>query len=109
MKILRSTDRNFQYDFKKLLKKTSEDQEKHEKVVDQIIDDVRRGGDTALVKLIAKYDKSAVTALQLELTKREWTKALKSVDKKHFDLIERAAERIETYHRKQLSQSWQYK
>lgn len=109
MKILRSTDRNFQYDFKKILKKTSEDQEKNEKVVDEIIDDVRRGGDTALLKIITKFDKVTLTAAQIELTKREWAKALKQVDKKQYSLIERAAERIEAYHKKQLATSWEYK
>ncbi len=109
MKILRSTDRNFQYDFKKILKKTSEDKEKMEDLVDEILDDVMRGGDTALLKWVAKYDKVQMNALQLELTKREWAKALKSVSKAHFALLERAAERIEAYHKRQLSESWEYK
>lgn len=109
MKILRSTDRNFQYDFKKILKKTSEDQEKIEKKVDEILDDVRRGGDTALLKLVAKYDKVNLTASQIELSKREIAKALKEVDKKSYAVLERAAERITAYHQKQRQNSWDYK
>jgi histidinol dehydrogenase len=70
-----------------------------EKVVRQIIDDVRSRGDAALFDYTEKFD--GVKLARLEVTKREINKAYQQTDVKLLKALEFAAKRITAFHVKQ--------
>jgi histidinol dehydrogenase len=75
------------------------DNVRQEKVVRQIIDDVRARGDAALFDYTEKFD--GVKLARLEITKREIDKAYKQTDAGLLKALELAAKRIIAFHVKQ--------
>jgi histidinol dehydrogenase len=79
------------------------------KTVDDIIQDVRRRGDAALLQYTQKFDRLSVNeASQLELTQNELQRALSEIPVEARRALEQAAERIRRYHDKQKAPSWEY-
>ncbi|MCJ7772530.1 MAG: histidinol dehydrogenase [Desulfobacterales bacterium] len=74
--------------------------------VSRIVDDVRKNGDTALIKYTNQFDSPAVNAQSLKVTEKEFTAASKKVDKTFLKALNRAASQIEIFHQKQLRNSW---
>ncbi len=72
--------------------------------VRQIIDQVRRRGDAALLDLTSKLDKVKLDSL--EVSKKELKSAYGKVDKELVSALKLAAERIGSYHRKQKEVIW---
>jgi histidinol dehydrogenase len=73
--------------------------DEREQAVRQIIDDVRRSGDTALFDYTEKFD--GVKLASLEVSKKQITDAYQQVDAKLVSALKLAAERIEKFHIKQ--------
>jgi histidinol dehydrogenase len=71
-------------------------------VVRDIVNDVRRRGDAAVVEYTSRFDRIAVTAGTLRLTDAEIDAAASKVSADARAAIEFAAARIEAYHRKLL-------
>ena len=69
--------------------------------VAQIIADVRKRGDAALHELNAKFDKVDSARLGLRISEAEIDAAAAQVDKKTFQALEVAAERIRAFHARQ--------
>lgn len=101
MKILRTTDRNFRYDFGKVFKRTSDTPESVLKTVADILDDIKRIGDQALIKYTSKFDQHDITMKSLEVSPKEINHALKVVSSEHVKALELAAERIEDFYKAQ--------
>jgi histidinol dehydrogenase len=99
---LNATDASFDADFQKLLFAKREEEEDVARAVKDIIADVRKGGDTALVALTNKFDRTGITTSALAISAAEVDEALKKVTKEQFAAIETAAARIEAYHKRQL-------
>jgi histidinol dehydrogenase len=74
--------------------------------VKKIIEDVRKGGDRALLKYTRKFDGAALTPQQLKVTKKEMQKAQKSLDKDFMKALKDAYWNIRRYHEEQLPQSF---
>ncbi|MBU0506174.1 MAG: histidinol dehydrogenase [bacterium] len=101
MKILRTTDRNFRYDFGKVFKRQFEVSESIQKTVVDILDDIKRIGDQALQKYTNRLDFFDLTGKSMEVTAKEMAAALKEIspeDKKAIDLI---ASRIKEFYKQQ--------
>jgi len=77
-----------------------------EKVVREIVADVRESGDRALLKYTKKYDKVELAADELKVTEDEIKKAYKKVKGAFFDSLTKAVQNITAYHRKQKSDEW---
>ena len=73
-------------------------------IVRDIIDDVRKNGDSALFHYCEKFDKAKLDSL--EVTKEEIEEAVKSVDKRLLDILKEAKENIENFHSKQIRNSF---
>ncbi|MBI5809871.1 MAG: histidinol dehydrogenase [Deltaproteobacteria bacterium] len=73
-----------------------------------ILQGVVRRRDAALIATTKKFDHVDITG-RLEVKKNEIDKAYKSIPKDELALLELAARRIETFHKRQLQHSWQYK
>ena len=78
-------------------------------VVNDILADVKKRGDAALLEYTQKFDRLEVTsAAQLELSKDDLQKALAAIDPKQRDALELAAERVRAYAKHQKMESWSY-
>ncbi|MBF0105583.1 MAG: histidinol dehydrogenase [Deltaproteobacteria bacterium] len=101
MKILRTTDRNFRYDFGKVFRKNLEVPEGIQKLVDNILDDIKRIGDQALHKYTHKFDFFDLTGKGMEVSAKEINNACKEITPEDIKVLEITAERIDSYYRSQ--------
>jgi len=75
-------------------------------VSEQVVEDVRKKGDTALLEYTKKFDKAVLTAGTLKVTQAEMDEALSSISPELKTTIHRAAERIRAFHERQRQNSW---
>lgn len=108
MKILRTTDRNFRYDFGKVYNNRSNLSDNITKTVVNILDDVKRMGDQALFKYTEELDKQKITPKSISVTTREKNSLAKQVDPKNIKVLKLAAKRIEAFSKKQMNESWEF-
>lgn len=109
MKILRTTDRNFRYDFGKIYKNRMEISDATHKAVAGILDDLKRIGDQALFKYTEKFDQYEASVKTVEVTSKERAALTKKVSDKDLKALKVAADRIEEFSRQHLQKSWEYK
>lgn len=111
MKIRRfsSSDANFRQDLEQLLAFETAQDDQIDKVVADILRDVKTRGDEAVLEYTRHFDRvSAQGMSELELSRAELESALESLPKAQRDALETAALRVRTYHEKQLLTSWTY-
>src|SRR3990167_1635250 len=108
MKILRTTDRNFRYDFGKIYNRNVEVPESVQKSVAAILDDLKRIGDEALFKYTEKFDHYLVSTKTVEVPPKEISSAIKKLDSKDLQALKTAARRIEEFSHHHLEKSWEY-
>jgi len=78
-------------------------------VVNDILADVKKRGDVALLEYTQKFDRvDATTAEQLELSKEDLQKALDAIDPEQRKALELAAARVRAYAEHQKMESWSY-
>ena len=79
------------------------------KVVADILHDIRSHGDEALVRYSRKFDRFAGNAVaELEVSRAQMQASLDSLEPSLAEALHTAADRIRTYHERQLQPSWQY-
>ena len=76
-------------------------------IVSDIIDNVKKNGDKALLEYEEKFDKVKLNSLAV--SKQEIDEALKLVDAKFIKVLELAAKNIREYHEKQLRKGFEIK
>jgi histidinol dehydrogenase len=91
---------------KTLLRSRQERDVEAERVASEIISDVRRSGDTALIEWIQKLDGLDVRREGLWITKKEIAAARKRVDRKILRAIEHAIRNVRRVAEKQLPKPW---
>ncbi len=99
---LSATDADFEADFTQLLGAKREDSPDVDAVVAEIIADVRKGGDAAVIDLTAKFDRITLTPETLRITDEEIVTALDKVSAEDKAALDLAATRIRAYHERQL-------
>ena len=86
----------------------AEDQEIHRRVL-EIIADIRRRGDQALIEYTNRFDQCRfASAVELELSRNKLEEAWNSLPAEQAAALENAAGRIRQYAEKQKLESWQY-
>ncbi len=75
-----------------------------EKIVEDIIADVKENGDSALFKYCEKFDGAIMDTL--EVTKAEIEEGLALVEPEFIEIIKKAAENIRAYHSRQVRNSF---
>ena len=75
-----------------------------DKIVADIIKQVRKDGDKALIDYTEKFD--GIKLSSIKVTKEEIDEALNNVDKSFIQILERAKANITGFHEKQLENSW---
>ena len=77
--------------------------------VTEILDDIRKRGDAALLEYTQKFDRVDVsTAAELELSKDDLQAALDAIDSSHREALEHATSRVRAYAEHQKMESWSY-
>ena len=110
IKRLKSTDNNFLSELKTLLTFDVINNEEIIKTTNNIINQVKKNGDQAVLDFTKKFDRVNTTSLQsLEIDQNELTESLNKIPKETKKFLELAAERISEYHLKQKIESWAYK
>ena len=99
---LRSTDADFERAFAALLAAKRESAEDVDAVAAAIIDDVAQRGDAALLEYTERFDRMALRPEQLRLTPGELDAVADEAAPETVDALRLAAERIESFHRRQL-------
>jgi len=74
--------------------------------VSRILEDVRRNGDEAVIKYARRFDAPDLSVGSIKVDSREMAAASKKVDRTFLRALKRAASQIETFHRRQVRQSW---
>ncbi|WP_417551368.1 histidinol dehydrogenase [Marinomonas fungiae] len=104
-----SKDEGFRKDLNQLLSWESVSDASVQKSVEDIVNRVRTEGDAALVELTNRFDRRSVqSAAELVIEADELAKAVERVDSAIVDALKQAAERVKSYHERQIQPSWQY-
>lgn len=81
-----------------------------QQTVTNIVFDVRKRGNEALIEYTNQFDRCNFnSADQLEVSQADITAAIARVDATILDALKAAAERVKSYHLHQKQDSWQYK
>jgi len=112
MKIRRlsTTQASFDSELKALLAFETAQDDSVDAVVANILKDVKTRGDAAVLEYTNRFDKTnAVKLADLEVKKPELSAALDGLEGNTRAALRAAAERVKSYHEKQLMQTWSYK
>jgi len=109
MKIVRTSDKGFEKEFKRIISRGKSFDTAFEKKVSAILMDVEKRGDKALFEYTKRFDGVALTAKTVEVSPLEIREALCSVTKQETTVLNLAAKRIERYHKRQRLETWSYK
>ena len=111
MKVRRLTtaQTNFDAELKQLLAFETAQDDRIEQVVADILRDVKKRGDAAVLEYTERFDRLPAAGLgELELGKAELQAALASLPEAQRQALQQAAARVRSYHEKQLMASWTY-
>ena len=106
---LHINDADFNTRLEQLLAWESVSDDKVAKAVANILERVRLHGDSALLELTNQYDNRQVeSADQLEISQAQLKHAFDRVPAASAEALQAAAERITSFHERQITKSWQY-
>lgn len=109
MRILTSTDANFDQQLTDLLAFETVNDKALLETVDDIIHQVRQTGDKAVLELTQKFDSHPATSMQdLMLTQNELKAAYDALQDPIKSSLDTAADRIKSFHQRQVQQTWEY-
>jgi histidinol dehydrogenase len=103
--VLHTSDAGFEKRFAALCNRRFEPDGAVEKAVRKIIEQVREGGDEALLALVRKHDGARVR--ELEVTRAEWEAGIEAVDPADRAALGKAAMRVREFHRRRIPSSWE--
>jgi len=103
----RATD--FDAELTKLLAFEEAADEMLEATVANILADVRKRGDVAVLEYTSKFDRLSLdSAAEMELSRAELRAAFDGMPIEQRNALEQAAQRVTDYHQKQVQTSWSY-
>jgi len=109
IKKLNTKDPNFKDQLNKLIFFEAEDNIQIEKTVAEILSDVKKRGDQAVIEYTKKFDHVDFSRMEeFEISKEELNFALENLPVLSREALEEAAKRVFDYHKKQLISSWSF-
>jgi histidinol dehydrogenase len=109
IKKLNTEDPNFKDQLNKLIFFEAEDNIQIEKTVAEILSDVKKRGDQAVIEYTKKFDHIDFSCMEeFEISKEELNLALENLPALSREALEEAAKRVFDYHKKQLISSWSF-
>lgn len=107
---LTTTDSDFQQQLDALLAWESSSDAAVLQTVTDILADVRKRGDAAVLEYTSRFDRLNATSMdELTISAAHLQQALDKIKPEQREALEYAAERIRSYHEKQKMESWSYK
>jgi len=92
--------------YKEILHRNEEKPEDVATIVEEIIYNVRKNGDQALLEYAIRFDRVNPSSYKLKVSRKEIEEAYDKVDKELIEVIKKAKENIRCFHSKQLEKSW---
>ncbi len=89
-----------------LLKRSPNQYEEYTNIVNNIIEEVKSRKDEALYEYTKRFDKADINSGNIRVTEEEIEEAYSLLDSSIVEVIRKAANNIEVYHRKQKQYSW---
>ena len=89
-----------------LLKRSPNNYSQYESTVNEIIENVKTKKDQALFEYTKEFDKFALNANNIKVTRQEIEEAYTKLDAGLIEVIRKSAENIRAFHSKQLRNSW---
>jgi len=109
IKKINSNDKNFSENLQKHISQRKFNTSDIKDKVKDIITEVRKNGDQALIKFSSKYDNFSVdNAKDLEIPKEKFFEAVGKISKKELEALKFAKTRIKEFASHQKSKSWDY-
>lgn len=106
---LSTQEQTFDGELKALLAFETAQDDSVDAVVANILKDVKARGDAAVLEYTNRFDKTnAKSIVDLEVSKAELRAALDGLDANTRAALQAAADRVKSYHEKQVMQSWSY-
>ena len=113
IRVLDTTAADFEATFQRVLHWSAETDDAIEQRVGDILADVRTRGDAAVLEYTARFDGvQAASVAELEIPRAELLAALAAIPTAQRDALEAAAQRVRSYHERQLEaagRSWSYR
>ena len=104
-----SADADFNSKLKGLLAFETAQDDNIDEVVADILKDVKKRGDAAVMEYTNRFDKTNANSIaELEIPRSELVAALNGLPTEQREALKAAADRVRSYHEKQLMASWQY-
>ena len=109
MRQLSSQDADFEQQLSELLAFETVNDVQLLTTVDDIIAQVRNGGDSVVLALTQQFDQHPATSMdELELTQEELADAFANLDSEVKEALTTAATRVQSFHERQVQETWQY-
>jgi histidinol dehydrogenase len=102
MKIIKSYSKKFQ----KLFERSTRRNLRIEEKVRRIVEDVKNGGDEALLRYTRKFDRVKLTAKELRVTESEINGAYQNIRPDFVSSLKVAVENVSRFYKKQIKRSW---
>jgi len=113
IRVLPTTAENFEAEFQRVLHWSAETDQSIEDSVGAILADVRARGDAAVLEYTRRFDGvDATSVAALEIPRHELLAALDAIPAAQRTALEAAAQRVRSYHERQLEacgRSWSYR
>ena len=106
MRIVTLTSETKQNILDDLLKRSPNNYSQYESTVNEIIENVKTKKDQALFEYTKEFDKFALNADNIKVTRQEIEEAYTKLDPNLINVIKKSAENIRAFHSKQLRNSW---
>ena len=106
MRIVTLTSETKQNLLENLLKRSTNDYGEYEKVVAEIIEQVKSRKEEAIFEYSLKFDKCELTKETFEVTRAEMEEAYTQIDAHFIEVMKASAANIRAYHEKQKRNSW---
>jgi histidinol dehydrogenase len=106
MRILQVGKKDFEKQFEIVISRGREDLEAVERLVDNILQKVKAKGDEAVLEYTRRFDDMDLSPSQLRVSREEIEEAYERIPKKDLEALKLASERIASFHRRQLVNSW---
>src|SRR3989338_594688 len=102
MKVIKPSSKKFQKLFHRFARRDRRIEDK----VRRILDDVKNGGDEALIRYTRKFDKIKLTPKELRVTESEINGAYQNINQDFVSTLKVAVENVSRYYKKQVKRSW---
>lgn len=106
MRIIPLTESSKKNILETLLKRSPNQYDKYQHTVDEILQEVKIKGDEAVFFYTEKFDKANITTDTLYVTEEEIEEAYTQVDDKLIETMKKSIKNIQSFHEKQLRNSW---